>query len=171
MNFETISSPLLVHKTSVVPVVGHALLPQRIGSSCCGIQFLMCVQYTRLRWVRPELISSISGLVIVSTKMATSDVPMEIIKEVSMSDSDSDLAEDLHFEKFEAPAADTLDSELAPEGLGDVLAACQATKLAPGHTILTFAKQMIQEHVRSSHLLKHILLQATCQREIWLLRK
>lgn len=73
-----------------------------------------------------------------------------------MSDSDSDLAEDLHFEKFEAPAADTLDSELAPEGLGDVLAACQATKLAPGHTILTFAKQMIQEHVRSSHLLKHI---------------
>ncbi len=73
---------------------------------------------------------------------------MEITKEVSMSDSDSDLAEELRFEKLGTLNFGSLDADIAEEGLSGVLAACHATKLAPGDSILAFAKQMIQQHVR-----------------------
>ena len=72
----------------------------------------------------------------------------DIIKELSVSDTDSDYAEDMRFDKLEAPATES--RETAAERLEGVLAACKATNLLPGQSILAFAKQMIEEHVRLS---------------------
>ncbi|CAL8464362.1 g3897 [Coccomyxa elongata] len=69
---------------------------------------------------------------------------MDIIKELSISDTDSDYAEDMRFDKLEVPATDP--REPAAERFEGVLAACKAMKLQPGQSILAFAKQMIEEH-------------------------
>ncbi len=70
---------------------------------------------------------------------------MDIIKELSISDTDSDYAEDMRFDKLEVPATDPC--EPAAVRFEGVLATCKAMKLQPGQSILAFAKQMIEEHV------------------------
>lgn len=87
-------------------------------------------------------------------------VGTDLPKEVPMSDTDSDLAEDMRFEKLVTSDVEDIDHESKhlAQGMDGVLAAFKATTLGPHQTILAYAKQLINEQARQPQPAKITLL-------------